>query len=151
MEVSPPLFPVGDSPERTPPREIPTDLLTTIPPKIARDNRIVPWEKREDGRFILVSDDPMNILASDYFKKIMGGQDMKDVEVIITFPAEMDQLLDKYYGRETMEDLSQMLQEASSATIDLDLPVADVEGRTMKPLHYRRRLLRYATLSLLRH
>jgi len=128
-EVSPSFyFQLGIVQKELPPREIPTDLLTTIPPKIARDNRIVPWEKREDGRFILVSDDPMNILASDYFKKIMGGQDMKDVEVIITFPAEMDQLLDKYYGRETMEDLSQMLQEASSATIDLDLPVADVEG-----------------------
>ncbi|MCM8820641.1 MAG: hypothetical protein NC932_01640, partial [Candidatus Omnitrophica bacterium] len=128
-EVSPSFyFQLGIVQREIPAREIPNDLLTTIPPKIARNHRIVPWERREDGRFILISDDPINILAADYFKKIIGIEDIKEVEVMITFSAEMDQLLEKYYGKETMEDLTQMLQEASSATIDLELPEAEVEG-----------------------
>ncbi|HOL22022.1 MAG TPA: GspE/PulE family protein [bacterium] len=128
-EVSPSFyFQLGIVQRELPAREIPPDVLTTIPPKIARNHRIVPWERREDGRFILVSDDPINILAADYFKKLIGLEDIKEVEVMITFPAEMDQLLEKYYGKETMEDLTQMLQEASSATIDLELPEAEVEG-----------------------
>jgi len=128
-EVSPSFyFQLGIVQRELPAREIPPDVLTTIPPKIARNHRIVPWERREDGRFILVSDDPINILAADYFKKLIGIESIKEIEVMITFPAEMDQLLEKYYGKETMEDLTQMLQEASSATIDLELPEAEIEG-----------------------
>ncbi|MCM8829444.1 MAG: GspE/PulE family protein [Candidatus Omnitrophica bacterium] len=134
-EVSPSFyFQLGIVQREIPAREIPNDLLTTIPPKIARNHRIVPWERREDGRFILISDDPINILAADYFKKIIGIEDIKEVEVMITFSAEMDQLLEKYYGKETMEDLTQMLQEASSATIDLELPEAEVEGEDEETL-----------------
>ncbi|MDD3726408.1 MAG: GspE/PulE family protein [Candidatus Ratteibacteria bacterium] len=128
-EVSPSFyFQLGIVQRELPLREIPADILSVIPPKMARAHRIIPWEKREDGRFIIVSDDPINILAADYFKKIIGTEDVKEVEVLITFPADIDQLLEKYYGRETMEDLTQMLQEASSATIDLDLPETDIEG-----------------------
>jgi len=127
-EVSPSFyFQMGIVQRELPPREIPSELLNVVPPKMAKNHRIIPWEKREDGKFILVSDDPINILATDYFKKIIGSDGVNSVEVMITFPEEINQLLEKYYAQEAMEDLSQMLQEASSATIDLDLPEADVD------------------------
>jgi len=127
-EVSPSFyFQMGIVQRELPPREIPSELLNAVPPKMAKNHRIIPWEKREDGKFILVSDDPINILATDYFKKIVGSDGVNSVEVMITFPEEINQLLEKYYAQEAMEDLSQMLQEASSATIDLDLPEADVD------------------------
>ncbi len=127
-EVSPSFyFQMGIVQRELPPREIPSELLNVVPPKMAKNHRIIPWEKREDGKFILVSDDPINILATDYFKKIVGSDGVNSVEVMITFPEEINQLLEKYYAQEAMEDLSQMLQEASSATIDLDLPEADVD------------------------
>ncbi len=127
-EVSPSFyFQMGVVQKELPAREIPSELLNVIPPKVAKNHRVIPWEKREDGRFILVSDDPINILSSDYFRRLIGSEDVKTVEVMITFPEEINQLLEKYYAQESMEDLSQMLQEASSATIDLDLPEADVD------------------------
>jgi len=127
-EVSPSFyFQMGVVQKELPAREIPSELLNVIPPKVAKNHRVIPWEKREDGRFILVSDDPINILSSDYFKRLIGSEDVKTVEVMITFPEEISQLLEKYYAQESMEDLSQMLQEASSATIDLDLPEAEVD------------------------
>ncbi|MBN1444572.1 MAG: type II/IV secretion system protein [Candidatus Omnitrophica bacterium] len=127
-EVSPSFyFQMGVVQKELPAREIPSELLNAIPPKVAKNHRVIPWEKREDGRFILVSDDPINILASDYFRRLIGAEDVKTVEVLITFPEEINQLLEKYYAQESMEDLSQMLQEASSATIDLDLPEAEVD------------------------
>jgi len=127
-EVSPSFyFQMGIVQRELPPREIPSELLNVVPPKMAKNHRIIPWEKREGGKFILVSDDPINILATDYFKKIIGSDGVNSVEVMITFPEEINQLLEKYYAQEAMEDLSQMLQEASSATIDLDLPEADVD------------------------
>jgi type IV pilus assembly protein PilB len=128
-EISPSFyFQMGVVQKELPAREIPSELLTTIPPKIARAHRVIPWDKKEDGRLILVSDDPINILATDYFKKAVGSEEIKNVEIMVSFPEEINQLLEKYYGQEQMEDLTQMLQEASSATIDLDLPVdTDVE------------------------
>ncbi|HDD64557.1 MAG TPA: type II/IV secretion system protein, partial [Firmicutes bacterium] len=109
-----------------PPREIPQEVLSLLPPKIIKNHRVIPWEKRENGIVVLVTDDPINILAADYFKNLMNIENLKDVEIIVTFKEEMDQLLEKYYGEEEMEDLTKMLQEASSATIDLDLPAETV-------------------------
>ncbi len=127
-EVSPSFyFQMGIVQRELPAREVPAELLALIPPKTAKSHRVIPWEKKEDGRMVLVSDDPINILASDYFKKIIGDETINDVEVTITLPEEIDQLLSKYYTQESMEDLSQMLQEASSATIDLDAPAAAVD------------------------
>jgi len=126
-EISPSFyFQMGIVQRELPAREIPAEILSMIPPKIAKSHRIVPWEHREDGRFIIVSDNPINILSSEYFKNLIGSDSVKTVEVIITFPEEMDQLLDKYYAQEEMEDLSQMLQDASSATVDLDTPAEEV-------------------------
>jgi len=120
-EISPSFyFQMGIVQRELPAREIPPDILSLIPPKIAKKHRIVPWEKREDGRLIVVSDDPLNILSSEYFKTLIGSDAINVVEVVITFSEEIDQLLNKYYVQEEMEDLSQMLQQASSATIDLE-------------------------------
>jgi len=107
-------------------REIPHEVLSLLPGKIAKSHRVVPWEKRENGVVVLVTDDPINILAGDYFKGLINIEGIKDVEIMVTFKEEMDQLLEKYYGEGEMEDLTKMIQEASSATIDLDLPAEEL-------------------------
>ncbi|MCK9265502.1 GspE/PulE family protein [bacterium] len=126
-EISPSFyFQMGVVQRELPAQEIPQEILTVIPPKIAKSHRIVPWERRDNGRLVIVSDNPINILSSEYFLSIINNEGITSVDVIITFPEEMDQLLDKYYAQEDMEDLSQMLQEASSATIDLDDPIEEI-------------------------
>lgn len=127
-EISPSFyFQMGIVQRELPAREVPPEVLSLIPPKTAKSHRIIPWELREGNKLIIVSDDPINILAADYFKKVIGSEKIISVEVMITFPEEIDQLLTKYYAQESMEDLSQMLQEASSATIDLDIPETAIE------------------------
>ena len=126
-EVSPSFyFQLGIVQRELPPREIPQEVLSLLPSKIVKNHRVVPWEKRADGIIVLVTDDPINILAADYFKNLISIEGIKDVEILVTFKEEMDQLIEKYYGEEEMEDLTKMLQEASSATIDLDLPAEAV-------------------------
>ncbi|MCD6220810.1 type II/IV secretion system protein [bacterium] len=126
-EVSPSFyFQLGIVQRELPPREIPQEVLSLLPSKIVKNHRVVPWEKRADGVIVLVTDDPINILAADYFKNLINIEEIKDVEILVTFKEEMDQLIEKYYGEEEMEDLTKMLQEASSATIDLDLPAETV-------------------------
>ncbi|MCD6221504.1 type II/IV secretion system protein [bacterium] len=125
-EVSPSFyFQLGIVQRELPPREIPQEVLSLLPSKIVKNHRVIPWEKRENV-VVLVTDDPINILAADYFKNLLNIEGIKDVEILVTFKEEMDQLLEKYYGEEEMEDLTKMLQEASSATIDLDLPAETV-------------------------
>jgi len=126
-EVAPSFyFQLGIVQRELPPREIPQEVLSLLPSKIVKNHRVVPWEKRADGMIVLVTDDPINILAADYFKNLINIEGIKDVEILVTFKEEMDQLIEKYYGEEEMEDLTKMLQEASSATIDLDLPAETV-------------------------
>ena len=126
-EISPSFyFQMGIVQRELPAREIPQDIIPILPSKIVKTHRIVPWERREDGKIVLVSDNPLNILSSEYFKEIVGSDTIKGVDVIITFPEEIDQLIDKYYAQEEMEDLSQMLQDASSATVDMDSPETEI-------------------------
>jgi len=120
-------FQLGIIQRELPPREIPSEIISILPPKVVKTHRIVPWDKRPDT-LVFVTDDPINILAADYFKKIANIEGIKNVEIIVTFREEIDLLIEKYYGQDEMEDLTAMLQEASSATIDMDLPnVEEVE------------------------
>jgi type II secretion system protein E len=114
-------FQLGIVQKELPPREIPPEILNILPPKVIKKHRFVPWDKRLDT-LVFVTDDPINILASDYFKKIANIEGIKNVEVLVTFKEEIDALIEKYYGEDEMDDLSAMLQEASSATMDMDLP-----------------------------
>jgi len=120
-------FQLGIIQRELPPREIPSEIISILPPKVVKTHRIVPWDKRPDT-LVFVTDDPINILAADYFKKIANIEGIKNVEIIVTFREEIDLLIEKYYGQDEMEDLTAMLQEASSATIEMDLPnVEEVE------------------------
>jgi len=120
-------FQLGIIQRELPPREIPPEIISILPPKVVKTHRIVPWDKRPDA-LVFVTDDPINILAADYFKKIANIEGIKNVEIIVTFREEIDLLIEKYYGQDEMEDLTAMLQEASSATIEMDLPnVEEVE------------------------
>ncbi len=120
-------FQLGIIQRELPPREIPPEIISILPPKVVKTHRIVPWDKRPDT-LVFVTDDPINILAADYFKKIANIEGIKNVEIIVTFREEIDLLIEKYYGQDEMEDLTAMLQEASSATIEMDLPnVEEVE------------------------
>ncbi|MCM8785584.1 MAG: GspE/PulE family protein [Candidatus Omnitrophica bacterium] len=121
-EISPSFyFQLGIVQRELPAREIPSEFLSILPPKVVKNHRVVPWDKRPDT-LVFVTDDPINILAADYFKKLANIEGIKNVEIIVTFKEEIDLLIDKYYGQDEMEDLTTMLQEASSATVDMDLP-----------------------------
>ncbi|MFA5645188.1 MAG: ATPase, T2SS/T4P/T4SS family [Candidatus Ratteibacteria bacterium] len=116
-EISPTLFfQLGIVQQELPAREIPKNVLTTISSSFVKKHRIIPWEIREDGKLIVASDDPLNILATDYFKKAVDWE--SEIEVFITFPNEIDQLLEKYYEQQDIEDLSSLLQEAGSSSVE---------------------------------
>ena len=107
------FFQLGIVQQNLPLREIPPDVINLISPSFAKKHRIIPWEIREDQKLVLVTDDPINIIASDYFKKVLNIPN--DIEIIVTFPGEIDQLIAKYFEQQDIEDLSAMLQEVGSA------------------------------------
>ncbi|HOK80585.1 MAG TPA: ATPase, T2SS/T4P/T4SS family, partial [bacterium] len=107
------FFQLGIVQQNLPLREIPPDVINLISPSFAKKHRIIPWEIREDGKLVIVTDDPINIIASDYFKKNLNVP--YDIEIIVTFPNEIDQLIAKYFEQQDIEDLSSMLQEVGSA------------------------------------
>jgi len=87
-EVSPSFyFQLGIVQRELPPREIPQEVLSLLPSKIVKNHRVIPWEKRENV-VVLVTDDPINILAADYFKNLLNIEGIKDVEILVTFKKE---------------------------------------------------------------
>jgi len=107
------FFQLGIVQQNLPLRDIPPDVINLMSPSFAKKHRIIPWEIREDQKLVLVTDDPINIIASDYFKKVLNIPN--DIEIIVTFPGEIDQLIAKYFEQQDIEDLSAMLQEVGSA------------------------------------
>ncbi len=107
------FFQLGIVQQNLPLREIPPDVINLISPSFAKKHRIIPWEIREDQKLVLVTDDPINIIASDYFKKILNIPN--DIEIVVTFPNEIDQLIAKYFEQQDIVDLTGMLQEVGSA------------------------------------
>ena len=115
-EISPTIFfQLGIVQQDLPAREIPSEILNLMPVALAKKYRIIPWEQIPDGKLVLVTDDPLNILSSDYFKKLLNLEKDKDIEISVTFAKEIDQIFSKYYSQEEMEDLSQMLAEIGSS------------------------------------
>ncbi|MCM8824891.1 MAG: GspE/PulE family protein [Candidatus Omnitrophica bacterium] len=107
------FFQLGIVQQNLPLREIPSEVINLMSPSFAKKHRVIPWEIREDQKLVLVTDDPINIIASDYFKKVLDVP--YDIEIIVTFPNEIDQLIAKYFEQQDIEDLSAMLQEVGSA------------------------------------
>ncbi|MCM8833529.1 MAG: hypothetical protein NC816_06405, partial [Candidatus Omnitrophica bacterium] len=54
-------FQLGIVQRELPTREIPQEFLSILPPKVVKNHRIVPWDKRPDT-LVFVTDDPINIL-----------------------------------------------------------------------------------------
>ncbi|HPP67267.1 MAG TPA: hypothetical protein PKX05_05060, partial [bacterium] len=106
------FFQLGIVQQNLPLREIPSDVINLAHPSFAKKHRIVPWEIRQDNKLVLVTDDPINIIASDYFKKTLNVP--YEIEIIVTFSNEIDQLIAKYYEQGNTEDLSSLIQEVGS-------------------------------------
>ncbi|HNQ73477.1 MAG TPA: ATPase, T2SS/T4P/T4SS family [Verrucomicrobiota bacterium] len=86
-------------------REIPPSVIETIPADKAKMYRCVPVAL-EGGTLQVAFEDPLDPSKIDE----LGFVVKKDIQLVLADPAEINTALDHYYGEETSEDVSKLLE-----------------------------------------
>ena len=111
------------------PKDIPTETLSRIPERIARQYNAVIFKIDEDGRIHLAMDDPDDIQAISFIEKEIGT----NVKIYIAAHDNILQCLENYRG-DVNEELNQVIniqreddgnaQQVSEADVAEDSPIA---------------------------
>lgn len=75
--------------------KINTSVVSMLPERMVRKNKIVPIDKR-DGRLVLAMVDPLNYIVINEIRNYTK----MDIQPVIATYAEIMRVLDKYYGKE---------------------------------------------------
>ena len=111
------------------PQDIPTDTLSRIPERIARQYNAVIFQIDEDGLIHLALDDPDDIQATNFIEKEIGSNN----KIYIAPHSNILQCLENYRG-DVNEELNQVIdiqreddgsaQKVSEADVAEDSPIA---------------------------
>jgi type IV pilus assembly protein PilB len=87
-------------------RDLPQNLTKLLPGNTARMYRCVPIELM-DGTLRVAFEDPLNPARIDELGYIVK----KDIQLVVANPAEIEKLIEKHYGGEESESVSEILRE----------------------------------------
>jgi type IV pilus assembly protein PilB len=87
-------------------RDLPQNLMKLLPGNTARMYRCVPIELM-DGTLRVAFEDPLNPARIDELGYIVK----KDIQLVVANPAEIEKLIEKHYGGEESESVSEILRE----------------------------------------
>ncbi|HHY84301.1 MAG TPA: Flp pilus assembly complex ATPase component TadA [Verrucomicrobia bacterium] len=103
-------------------KEFPPELIKTIPPRTARMYRCFPVEAF-DSTLRVAFEDPLNPARVDE----LGFMVKKDIQPVIANPADISRLIERHYGQDDSESVSEILRELGGDT-DLARGVQEVEA-----------------------
>lgn len=94
------------------PKSIPSDILTRIPERIARQYNVILFQIDADGNQHLAMEDPDDVQAVDFIKKQIG----ENIKTYITSHANIQAALENYRG-DVNKELSEVIdvQEADNS------------------------------------
>jgi general secretion pathway protein E/type IV pilus assembly protein PilB len=104
--------------------EIPTEITSEIPPKIAMTHHLVPVEKKHSV-IKVVTDDPLNFLAIDNLSNFCG----KNIELELTVKKQFHEIFEKNYGgeREEKKTFDVIVDRIGEEEIPLGVTLAEEE------------------------
>jgi type IV pilus assembly protein PilB len=91
--------------------EFPQELLQTIPANTARMYRCVPVAKF-DSTLQVAFEDPLNPARVDELGFIVR----KEIQPVVANPAEIEKLIEKYYGQDDSDNVSEILKQLGEDT-----------------------------------
>ncbi|HEY2081709.1 MAG TPA: ATPase, T2SS/T4P/T4SS family [Verrucomicrobiae bacterium] len=107
--------------------EFPQELIKTIPANAARMYRCMPVAQF-DGTLQVAFEDPLNPSRIDE----LGYMVRKEIQPVVANPAEIEKLIDRYYGQDDGDNVSELLKqlgEDSEMAKEVE-EVADSENAT---------------------
>ena len=102
--------------------EIPEDVIASVPESIARQHKLIPFNRTKD-RITIALADPLNVLILDDLKMMTGC----DVHAALASESEINAALDKYYKSASSQDVlneivrqSQVSEDAAESIENID-------------------------------
>jgi type IV pilus assembly protein PilB len=125
-------------------RDIPADLLKTIPVKVARMYRCVPVALNGDIVQVALAE-PLDPAKADE----IHFSAKRDIQIVVADPAEIDKTIDRLYGQGESENFSEILKELGTDTeIAREAGVAADNEKLMADLANDNALVRFVNLVL---
>jgi type IV pilus assembly protein PilB len=101
--------------------EFPAELIKTIPPKMARMYRCLPISEA-DSTLRVAFEDPLTQRVDELRYSLS-----RDIQSVVADPAELGKLIERYYGGDDSENVSELLKELG-ADADIAREVEQIEG-----------------------
>jgi type IV pilus assembly protein PilB len=124
--------------------ELPPQLIKTIPAKTARMYRCVPIGNA--GSILQVAfEDPLNPARVDELAYTVK----REIQLVVANPAEISKLIDKYYGQDDSESVSEILKElGADAEMAREVEQASDDATVMADLADAAPIVRFVNLVL---
>lgn len=92
--------------------KIPPEIIDLINPAVARQQRVIPVRKAEDGSLVVAMENPMDLLVIDTLRAALG----MPITPALASEEEISIALEKYYGAEE-RTIDSMMKEISQQDI----------------------------------
>jgi type IV pilus assembly protein PilB len=120
------------------------ELLSTIPPNVARMYHCLPIATR-DGTVQVALADPLDPARADEINFAVK----KDVQVVVADPADIEKAINQYYGQEETEDVSAILKElGADADIAREVSEAESNAKQLEELANEAPIVKFVNLVL---
>jgi type IV pilus assembly protein PilB len=106
--------------------EFSQEAIKTVLPAIAREHRIIPIKKNGNLLTIAMSD-PLDMFAIENLKFVLNV----DVECVLATREDIQEMIDRHYGKETRDQYSTVIEEASRTQTEIRLRTEAVTGTDM--------------------
>jgi type IV pilus assembly protein PilB len=125
-------------------RELPNEVISTIPANAARMYHCLPVELSNGTLRVAFADplDPQQIDEVGYVAK-------KDIQVVVADPAEIEQNIERYYGQDGSADVSALLKElGADEDIAREAAAAEADDTAVAELANEAPIVKFVNLVL---
>jgi len=124
-------------------REIPKDVLSLIPAKVAQMYKCLPVGF-QNGTLQVAVAEPLNPQIADEINFIAK----RDVQIVVTDPGDIQRAVERFYGQEENESFSEILKELGDDKLALEVAAAGTDAKVAEDLANQVPIVKFVNLVL---
>ncbi len=124
-------------------REIPKDVLSLIPAKVAQMYKCLPVGF-QNGTLQVAVAEPLNPQIADEINFIAK----RDVQIVVTDPGDIQRAVERFYGQEENESFSEILKELGDDKLAKEVAAAGNDAKVAEDLANQVPIVKFVNLVL---
>jgi type IV pilus assembly protein PilB len=124
-------------------REIPKDVLSLIPAKVAQMYKCMPVGF-QNGTLQVAVAEPLNPQIADEINFIAK----RDVQIVVTDPGDIQRAVERFYGQEENESFSEILKELGDDKLAKEVAAAGNDAKVAEDLANQVPIVKFVNLVL---